>query len=146
MHLYGNKYSLIKDGGNGGFGKVFLAQEKVSNRNVAIKQLLNTNKSEQEDIIHEIEIVSKFENSNIVTYYHHFYEEETLYLVMEFCSGGTLREKISNKKVTATLAIEWVQILTTYLRVIHKKAIIHHDIKPENIPLALVCNECLLYL
>lgn len=133
MQLYDNKYSFIKDLGNGGFGKVFLAKEKVSNRFVAIKQLLNTNKSEQEDIIHEIEIVSKFENPNIVTYYHHFYEEEKLYLVMEFCSGGTLREKISNKEVTSALAIEWVQTLTTCLRVIHKKGIIHHDIKPENI-------------
>lgn len=72
MQLYDNKYTFIKDLGNGGFGKVFLAKEKVSNRYVAIKQLLNTNKSEQEDIIHEIEIVSKFENPNIVTYYHHF--------------------------------------------------------------------------
>lgn len=45
----------------------FLAKEKVSNRLVAIKQLLNTNKSEQEDIIHEIEIVSKFENTNVIT-------------------------------------------------------------------------------
>jgi serine/threonine protein kinase len=90
MTLYDNKYSFIKDLGNGGFGKVFLAKEKVSHRYVAIKQLLNTNKSEQEDIIHEIKIVSKFENPNIVNYYHHFYEEDILYLVMEFCSGGTL--------------------------------------------------------
>ena len=82
MTLFDNKYSFIKDLGSGGFGKVFLAKEKISNRYVAIKQLLNTNKSEQEDIIHEIEIVSKFENPNIVTYYHHFYEEEVLYLVM----------------------------------------------------------------
>lgn len=30
MHLYDNKYTFIKDLGNGGFGKVFLAKEKVS--------------------------------------------------------------------------------------------------------------------
>jgi serine/threonine protein kinase len=133
MTLYDNRYSFIKDLGNGGFGKVFLAKEKISNRYVAIKQLLNTNKSEQEDIIHEIEIVSKFENPNIVTYYHHFYEEEVLYLVMEFCSGGTLRDKISNNKVTPAEAIEWIQSLATCLRVIHKRGIVHHDIKPDNI-------------
>lgn len=133
MTLYDNKYSFIKDLGNGGFGKVFLAKEKVSHRYVAIKQLLNTNKSEQEDIIHEIEIVSKFENPNIVTYYHHFYEEEVLYLVMEFCSGGTLRDKILNNKVTPAEAIEWIQTLATCLRVIHKRGIVHHDIKPDNI-------------
>lgn len=133
MQLYDNKYLFIKDLGSGGFGKVFLAKEKVSNRLVAIKQLLNKNKSEQEDIIHEIETISKFENPNIVTYYHHFYQENVLYLVMEFCSGGTLRDKISNKEVTAALAIEWIQTLATCLRVIHKRGIVHHDIKPDNI-------------
>ena len=102
MQLLDNKYAFIKDLGNGGFGKVFLAKEKVSNRFVAIKQLQNTNRSEQEDIIHEIETISKFENPNIVTYYHHVWEEDILYLVMEYCSGGSLRDKIRNKEITTS--------------------------------------------
>lgn len=53
--LYDNKYEYLKDLGEGGFGKVFLAREKVSKRLVAIKQLKNTDKQNQEDIIHEIE-------------------------------------------------------------------------------------------
>jgi serine/threonine protein kinase len=133
MKLYDNKYSFIKDLGSGGFGKVFLAKEKVSNRYVAIKQLKNTDRSEQEDIIHEIETISKFENPNIVTYYHHFWEEETLFLVMEFCSGGSLRDTISRKEVTTAQALEWIQTLAASLRIIHNRGIIHHDIKPDNI-------------
>lgn len=133
MQLYDNKYTFIKDLGNGGFGKVFLAKEKVSNRYVAIKQLLNTNKSEQEDIIHEIETISKFENPNIVTYYHHFWEDEVLYLVMEYCSGGSLRDKLETNSITTSETIEWIQTLASCLRIIHKKGIIHHDIKPDNI-------------
>jgi serine/threonine protein kinase len=133
MQVYDNKYVFIKDLGNGGFGKVFLAKEKVSNRFVAIKQLLNTNKSEQEDIIQEIETISKFENPNIVTYYHHFWEDEVLYLVMEYCSGGSLRDKIATKSITSSEAIECIQTLASCLRIIHKKGIIHHDIKPDNI-------------
>jgi serine/threonine protein kinase len=46
MKLCDKKYTFIKDLGNGGFGKVFLAKVKVSNRFVTIKQLLNTRKSE----------------------------------------------------------------------------------------------------
>ena len=61
MTLYDNKYIFIKDLGNGGFGKVFLAKERVSNRFVAIKQLLTENKFLQENIIHEIETIAKFE-------------------------------------------------------------------------------------
>jgi serine/threonine protein kinase len=133
MILYDNKYTFVKDLGKGGFGKVFLAKEKVSHRFVAIKQLLNTNKSEQEDIIHEIETISKFENPNIVTYYHHFCEEEVLYLVMEYCSGGSLRDKMATDDFNISQAIEWIQTLASCLRSIHKKGIIHHDIKPDNI-------------
>ncbi|MBC7525381.1 MAG: protein kinase, partial [Flavobacterium sp.] len=133
MQVCDNKYTFIKDLGNGGFGKVFLAKEKVSNRFVAIKQLLNKNKSEQEDIIHEIETISKFDNPNIVTYYHHFWEEEVLYLVMEYCPGGSLRDKLSSNLITTSETIEWIQTLASCLRIIHKKGIIHHDIKPDNI-------------
>ena len=133
MQLYDNKYIFIKDLGNGGFGKVFLAKERVSNRFVAIKQLLTENKFLQENIIHEIETVAKFENPNIVTFYHHFREEGVFYLVMEYCSGGSLRDKINSNTYTNTEAIDWVITLAESLRIIHKKGIIHHDIKPDNI-------------
>jgi serine/threonine protein kinase len=133
MQLYDNKYTFIKDLGKGGFGKVFLAKEKVSNRLVAIKQLKKASPSQQEDIIHEIEIISKFENPNIVTYYHHFWENEILYLVMEYCPGGSLRDKLATITITTSETIEWIQTLATCLRIIHKKGIIHHDIKPDNI-------------
>ena len=133
MSLFDKRYSYVKELGAGGFGKVFLAKERVSNRLVAIKQLLNTNKLEQEDIIHEIEIVSKFENQNIVTYYHHFWEDEKLFLVMEYCSGGSLRDKMHSGKISTSDALLWIQTLTTCLRTVHKKGIVHHDIKPDNI-------------
>lgn len=133
MKLYDNKYIFIKDLGNGGFGKVFLAKERVSNRFVAIKQLLTENKFLQENIIHEIETVAKFENPNIVTFYHHFREEGIFYLVMEYCSGGSLRDKINSNTYTNTEAIDWMITLAKSLRIIHKKGIIHHDIKPDNI-------------
>jgi serine/threonine protein kinase len=133
MTLYDSRYEYVKDLGEGGFGKVFLAKEKVSNRLVAIKQLKNTDKLKQEDIIHEIEIVSKFENQNIVAYYHHFWQGEQLFLVMEYCAGGSLRDKMKDNNLVATEIFKWIKILAECLRVVHKKGIIHHDIKPDNI-------------
>lgn len=131
--LYDNKYEYLKDLGEGGFGKVFLARERVSKRLVAIKQLKDTDKQKQEDIIHEIEVVSKFENPNIVAYYHHFWQDELLFLVMEYCAGGNLRHKMKTQELLATDVFNWVQILAECLRIVHKKGIIHHDIKPDNI-------------
>jgi len=131
--LYDNKYEYIKELGEGGFGKVFLAREKVSKRLVAIKQLKDTDKQKQEDIIHEIEVVSKFENPNIVAYYHHFWQDELLFLVMEYCAGGNLRHKMKAGDLSATDIFNWMQTLAECLRIVHKKGIIHHDIKPDNI-------------
>ena len=131
--IYDNRYQYIKDLGEGGCGKVFLAKEKVSNRFVAIKQLNNTNKQNQEDIIHEIEVVSKFESPNIVAYYHHFWQDELLFLVMEYCPGGSLRDKIKQDNIQANQVFNWIQTLSQCLGNVHEKGIIHHDIKPDNI-------------
>jgi len=131
--LYDNRYEYVKDLGEGGFGKVFLAREKISKRLVAIKQLKSTDKENQKDIIHEIEIVSKFDNQNIVAYYHHFWQDAQLFLVMEYCAGGSLRDKVKLKTITSTDVFNWMQSLAECLRTVHKKGIIHHDIKPDNI-------------
>ena len=133
MVLFDNKYQYVKNLGEGGFGKVFLAKEAVSNRLVAIKQLTIIDKQEQATIIHEIEIVAKFENPNIVTYYTHFWQDELLFLVMEYCSMGSLRSKIKAPSTTATDILNWIQTLARCLGNIHNKGIIHHDIKPDNI-------------
>lgn len=133
MELYDNKYSYINELGSGGFGSVFLAKENVSNRFVAIKQLLNTDKEEQANIIHEIEMVSKFDHPNIVNYYHHFWRDDELFLVMEYCPGGSLRDKIREGKIATSDALLWTQTLASCLRTVHNKRIIHHDIKPDNI-------------
>ena len=131
--LYDNKYRFEKELGKGGFGRVFLAREEVSDRLVAIKQLNNTDKEQQEKIIYEIQVVAKFNHPNIVTYHHHFSQDGLLYLVMEYCSGGSLQEKLDVKQVDAANALLWIQTLAEAFEFVHQKGIIHHDIKPLNI-------------
>lgn len=131
--LYDNKYRFEKELGKGGFGRVFLAREEVSDRLVAIKQLNNTDKEQQEKIIYEIQVVAKFNHPNIVTYHHHFSQDGLLYLVMEYCSGGSLQEKLDVKQVDAVNALLWIQTLAEAFEFVHQKGIIHHDIKPLNI-------------
>lgn len=131
--LYDNKYRFEKELGKGGFGRVFLAREEVSDRLVAIKQLNNTDKEQQEKIIYEIQVVAKFNHPNIVTYHHHFSQDGLLYLVMEYCSGGSLQEKLDAKQVDAVNALLWIQTLAETFEFVHQKGIIHHDIKPLNI-------------
>jgi serine/threonine protein kinase len=131
--LLSSIYKLERELGKGGFGTVILAREDVSNREVAIKQLNSRDGERQRAIVHEIQMVARFNHPNIVSYYHHFSESELLFLVMEYCAGGSLRDAIVARKVTTHTALQWVQAVAETLDFVHGKGIVHHDIKPDNI-------------
>ena len=83
--------------GAGSFGKVFLS-ENISDPNfkVAIKVL---NKAKLKDnlaaIKEEVRILTKLDHPNIVKYYETYDDIKYMYLVMEYCSGGELFDKIA---------------------------------------------------
>lgn len=131
--LFDSKYQFVKELGKGAFGKVFLAKEKFAESFVAIKQLKNEDKSWQDDLIHEMQMVSKFNHPHIVNYKHHFSADNLLYLVMEYCPGGSLSRLMEKRTIVKTFVWKWMEILTETLQFIHEKGIIHHDIKPANI-------------
>lgn len=131
--LFDNRYRFIKDLGSGGYGKVFLAKEERNENFVAIKQLKNEDKEKQDDIIYEMQMVSKFNHPNIVLYKHHFVQKDLLYIVMEYCPLGSLRDLMQKEKITSTFVWKWMSELTAILQLVHEKEIIHHDIKPDNI-------------
>ncbi len=131
--LYDSKYHFVEELGDGGFGRVFLAKDERSKSLVAIKQLKNKDKEKQDGIIYELEMISKFNHPNIVTYKHNFIQDDLLFIVMENCSVGSLRSVMRKEKVTSTFVWKWMQTLTETLQFVHEKKIIHHDIKPDNI-------------
>jgi serine/threonine protein kinase len=131
--VFNKIYRFERDLGVGGFGTVFLAREKVSKRRVAIKQLNHQDAAQQKDIIHEMQMVSQFNHPHIVTYHHHFSESGLLFIVMEYCAGGSVRDAINNRKVTTSDALNWIQTIAETLDFVHGKFVIHHDIKPDNL-------------
>lgn len=130
---FDNRYLFVKDLGIGGFGKVFLAKEENSNLLVAIKQLNIQDKNNQHDIIHEMQMIAKFNHTNIVAYKHNFIQDDFLYIVMEYCPMGSLRNLIHKQHISQTFVWKWIEILTETLQFVHEKQIVHHDIKPDNI-------------
>jgi serine/threonine protein kinase len=131
--LFDNRYRFVNDLGVGGCGKVFLAKEEKSNHLVAIKQLNNQDRERQDSIIHEMQIIARFNHPNIVGYKHYFIQDELLFIVMEYCSLGSLYAMMRNQKATSTFVWKWLDTLTQTLQFVHEKKIIHHDIKPGNI-------------
>ena len=131
--IFNNIYQFEPVLGKAGFGTVFLVREDVSDRLVAIKRLNNQDANQQDVIIHEVRMVSGFNHPNIVTYHHNYSEDGLLFLVMEYCAGGSVRDAINSRKVSASEALTWIQTLAETLDFVHGRKIIHHDIKPDNI-------------
>jgi len=73
----------------GGFGDVYLANDELASRQVAIKRVKNTDPDSQTDLVHEIRSLDQLHHPNIVGFHHHFHEDSSLFLVMEHCAGGT---------------------------------------------------------
>ena len=134
-------YTIIKELGQGSYGKVFQVKHKDSNtiracKQLAVKQIDNMDKFET-----EIDIMSKMDHPNIIKLYEVFKDKRFIYLVMEECTGGELFDRIIEKLQNGTIFTEreaakiFKQIISA-VSYCHKKGICHRDLKPENLLLA----------
>ncbi|HQR08052.1 MAG TPA: serine/threonine-protein kinase [Gemmatales bacterium] len=144
-HLFPEKfgqYRVLKLLGKGGMGSVFLAEDPILKRKMAIKTLraeLASNAVCKERFLREAQIVSALKHDHIVTIYAVGEEYGIPYLVMEYLEGQSLEETIQKKKKWT-----WVQIIRVgreiarALSIAHAQNLIHRDIKPANIWLEAV--------
>ncbi len=129
------KYRIVRTLGSGGFGGVYLADdEEIPGRQVAIKVLLRPNDEQHSNLVREMRTLAQFHHPHVVAFYHHFRDENRLYLVMEFCPGGSLYDRLrSTGHFAEEQVFAWGQDLCETLAFVHGKQIVHHDIKPMNV-------------
>lgn len=127
-------YELVRALGIGGFGTVSLVRHKLSNALFAIKRLHSTSPENQENILREISSLAPITHPNIIRYQHSFNANGLLYLVMEYCPGGSLQDLLDiERRLDEDRLTEVFLTLTKALSFLHKKGIVHHDLKPSNI-------------
>ena len=130
-------YKIIKKLGEGGMGTVYLADDIMLERKVAIKvlnPLLTKDSHFTERFRQEAKVQASLVHPNIVSLFNYFQEDENYCMVMEFADGETLKNMISSKGPIPEQRAIW--ILTQMLEAVgfaHKRGIIHRDIKPGNI-------------
>lgn len=140
-----DNYHIIKELGRGGMGAVYLANDKRLDRKVAIKilQIGNNFTIEQKsEIINrfqkEARAIAKLSHPNIVNIHDIGEEDGQYYMVMEFLEGSSIASILEKQN---TLPIdECVNIsiqICKALDYMHKNAIVHRDIKPDNIVIGL---------
>ncbi|CAG8470336.1 5863_t:CDS:2 [Ambispora leptoticha] len=127
--------------GKGKFGRVYLAREKSSGYIIALKilfkQELHAAKVEKQ-LRREVEIQSHLRHPNILRLFGYFYDDQRVYLILEYAAKGELYKKLKScKRFTEKRASRYVNQMANALVYLHKKHVIHRDIKPENLLLGM---------
>ena len=122
--------------GKGAFGKVNIALHLASGRLVAIKSFNKkklTNRRAKRKIKTEIEVLSKLRNPFCTQIYDYFETDTHILIVMEYICGDLLSFMRKRNKISEpTAKIIFKQIIKG-LQYLHKKKIVHRDIKLDNI-------------
>jgi len=130
------KYRLLKTIGKGNFAKVKLAKHIPTGKEVAIKIIDKTqlNPGSLQKLFREVRIMKTLDHPNIVKLFQVIETEKTLYLIMEYASGGevfdylVLHGRMKEKEARA----KFRQIVSA-VQYCHQKKIIHRDLKAENL-------------
>lgn len=132
-----DRYEIIKTIGEGGMANVYLANDTILDRKVAIK-VLRGDLSNDEKFIRRFKrealSVSNLSHPNIVEVYDVGEEDGNYYIVMEYIEGKTLKQLLQKRgALTLNEVIDIMAQLTDGLAHAHEAYIIHRDIKPQNI-------------
>ena len=132
-----DRYEIIKTIGEGGMANVYLANDTILDRKVAIK-VLRGDLSQDEKFIRRFKrealSVSNLSHPNIVEVYDVGEEDGNYYIVMEYIDGKTLKQLLQKRgALTLNEVIDIMSQLTDGLAHAHEAYIIHRDIKPQNI-------------
>jgi len=135
-------YKILEKLGEGGMGVVYKAQDLKLDRAVAIKFLphhLSGSDESKTRFIQEAKAAAALNHPNILGVYEIDEQDDSLFLVMEYIEGQTLKSYIEKRKsatgIPVNQAIAWALQVAEGLKAAHVKNIVHRDIKPENLML-----------
>ena len=135
------KLEIIRLLDKGGFAEVFLAKNQNTNELLALKKInkKNLNNKEKEYLQNEIDILTMIQHPNIVRLVCYFKKNDFIYLVLEYCNGGSLYKNLyeyKNKYGTPfpeKLVRHFMKRILLGIKHLHENKIIHRDLKLNNI-------------
>ncbi|XP_040589463.1 serine/threonine-protein kinase Nek5 isoform X3 [Mesocricetus auratus] len=129
-----DRFDLIKIIGEGTFGKVYLAKNKRESNYCVIKEVdfIQAKEASKKEVI----LLAQMKHPNIVTFFSAFQENSRLFIVMEYCDGGDLMQRIRRQRgvlFSEDQILCWFVQISLGLKYIHDSKILHRDIKSQNI-------------
>ncbi|XP_064411664.1 serine/threonine-protein kinase MARK1 isoform X3 [Latimeria chalumnae] len=129
-------YRLLKTIGKGNFAKVKLARHVLTGREVAVKIIDKTqlNPTSLQKLFREVRIMKILNHPSIVKLFEVIETEKTLYLVMEYASGGEVFDYlVAHGRMKEKEARAKFRQIVSAVQYCHQKCIVHRDLKAENL-------------
>lgn len=135
--LLADRYLLKSLIGQGGMADVYLADDQVLNRKVAVKILRSSLTGDPiyiKRFHREASAAAAINHKNIVSIYDVGDEDDLYYIVMEYVKGQTLKELIHVRGALHYIeAIDIMKQVVSAVATAHAMGIVHRDLKPQNI-------------
>jgi protein-serine/threonine kinase len=137
LGLSPHDFTPLKILGKGSFGEVYLVKKKDSGEKYAMK-ILAKNKVIAEELVRyaltERNIMSMMNHTFIVSLWYAFQTQSKLYLILDYCPGGTLKNILIHRgPLKEPLARNYLCEIVLALEELHRNGIIYRDLKPENV-------------
>lgn len=131
------RYKIVEMIGGGGMANVYLAEDMILEREVAVK-ILRLDFANDDELIkrfnREAQAATSLDHPNIVNIYDVGEENDIYYIVMEYVKGMTLKQYIQrNHYIPIEKTLHIMEQVTSAIDHAHQHGIIHRDIKPQNI-------------
>ena len=135
--LINDRYEIIRSIGEGGMANVYLAQDTILDRKVAVK-ILRGDLAEDEKFVRRFQreaiSASSLNDPNIVEVYDVGEDNGKYFIVMEYVQGLTLKQLIKKRGSLTLPEVQDIMLqLTSAVAHAHESYIIHRDIKPQNV-------------
>uniref|UniRef100_A0A1I7YBU1 Protein kinase domain-containing protein n=1 Tax=Steinernema glaseri TaxID=37863 RepID=A0A1I7YBU1_9BILA len=132
-----HRFEITKKLGSGTYGKVSLAYDHKTDREVAVKLIKKSAIENKQDLVRirrEIRIMSALHHPNIIQIYEVFENKDKIILVMEYACGGELYDYVSTHgSLPEAEARRIFRQITSAVLYCHKHKVAHRDLKLENI-------------
>jgi serine/threonine-protein kinase len=135
--MFSDRYEIGPEIGRGGMAEVFLARDRLLDRDVAVKVLSASHVSDPTFVARfrrEAQAAASLNHHNIVAVYDWGEEGDTYFIVMEYVAGRTLRDVLRTyERLPAMEASRIAGEIADALAFAHRNGVVHRDVKPGNV-------------